>query len=115
MTYRLTLECGHEQTHADALEAGSMRVCRLHADDPEKRTPVVSVELEEIDPLLPMNFDHPDEGTIEGAIAGGRMIMRQFARTIPAHRRGQIMRAVMRSILVELDEIPELYISWDER
>ena len=105
------LQCGHEQQVDAPLSAGSLRICRegdCSVDQGEKETRVSVVETAD-DPADPVDDAIMLEATnaVEAFGIAGREVMREFLRTIPDGIRPRVGRLVLRTLLVELEELPE--------
>lgn len=101
------LECGHHQQVDAEPAAGSLRICRQGdcgaTMDGDTRRAIVSCESEPVDDTV---MDSAVSGAENFAMAG-RQVMREFLRTIPDPLRERIGRLILRSLLVELEELPE--------
>jgi hypothetical protein len=103
--FRYLLSCGHEQGSDLELDVGDIRVCRLHPDDPEMRPEIT-------DRITANGRDAEDHRytatrTVEELLIQGRAEIRSMIQQWPEGMRHHAARLVLRSLLVELEELPE--------
>ena len=108
--YRMVLECGHTQRTDAQVAAGTQRICRegdcAATTDGESRRKVVDQHQEE--PDREMSSAAMEAG--DSFTAAGRMVMRQYLLSIPEELRLKIGRLVLRTLLVEMEEMPETLV-----